>query len=291
MLEYCKYREYTIDLCYDLTLRCNLRCPYCYNLHKLDNKTSVNCEVFDKVIDQVNKLVNTHPEYNILFSLLGGEPLLLKDKVIEFIEKVDSSVTIFVNANLDYKVSHVNGLEKYPNVILNVSWHDSANQDRIKNNLLEYQGPMDVTIFITDENFDMMYDNSKWAAQHNIRYRVEPLRSMIDQEFLFTGFYSDRYNEMVANGKLAPPRQGFHMEDDIDLGLPPDKIRHVSKYYHTVCKIGQYSIMFDGEIRAACEYPFEDNIFNDDIDFTKSVYCRGYVCSCDAGSYKRLTAK
>jgi organic radical activating enzyme len=291
MLEYGKYREFVVDLTYDITLRCNLRCPYCYNLDILDNKTTVNEDVFNKVIDQVNRFVSNNPNYTLFFSLLGGEPLLVKDKCIEMIERIDPSVTIYVNANFDYKGSHVNGLEKYSNVILRVSWHDSADANRIKNNLLSYKGKTETTFFVTDSNFDAMYEHSIWAHKNNVPYKVESLRSMIDQEFLFTGFDTEKYKDMVSKGNLPMPRQGFHMEDETDLGLEPDQIRHVSKYYHTICKIGQYSIMFDGTVKSACGYPFVDHVNNESLDFTKSVYCNGYVCSCDAAFYKKLTKK
>ncbi|HBN84538.1 MAG TPA: hypothetical protein DDZ89_11905 [Clostridiales bacterium] len=65
-----------------LTENCNLNCDYCYEKHTHKQQT-MNSAMMDQVID----FCCDHAEEEIRFWLFGGEPLLVGDKVIEFIEK------------------------------------------------------------------------------------------------------------------------------------------------------------------------------------------------------------
>ena len=76
-----------IKLNYDITLACNNRCSYCYALDYLDNSKIINEEVFQNVIKYVNELENVY------LSILGGEPLLVYDKLIEFFGKIKCDYT------------------------------------------------------------------------------------------------------------------------------------------------------------------------------------------------------
>lgn len=288
MLEYNKHHQYYVDISYEITLKCNNRCSYCYNLAKLDNRTHVHEETFNHTIEQINKFVNEHPEYTVNVNLLGGEPLLVKEKVIELLERISNKVTVDIYANLNYKGSHLNGIEKYPNASVVCSWHESSDPDLIKENLLAYKGKIETSFFVSDANFDTMYEHAMWAAENGIFYRIESIRGP-KQEYLFTGFETEKYKTMFTLGRSMRINQGINKPDDLDLGLSKDQLRYVSRYYHTICKINQYSITYDGMVMAGCDYPYRSHI-SKGLEI-KEVYCPGYMCYCDTGAYKKLTKK
>lgn len=288
MLEYNKHHQFYIDISYEITLKCNNRCSYCYNLHNLDNKTYVHEETFNQTIEQINKFVSEHPEYTVNINLLGGEPLLVKEKVIEFLERIAGSVTVDIYANLNYKGSHLAGLEKYENATIICSWHESSDPDLIKTNLLNYKGKIETSFFVSDSNFDTMYEYALWAAENSIHYRIESIRAP-DQQYMFTGFESDKYKQIYTMGRSLRIDHGINKIDDMDIGLPRDQLRYVSRHFHTICKINQYSITYDGMVMAGCDYPYRSHI-SKGLQI-KEVYCPGYMCYCDTGAYKRLTKK
>lgn len=65
-----------------LTENCNLNCDYCYEKHS-HNKKMMSSEMMDRVID----FCCDNAEEEIRFWLFGGEPLLVADRVLEFIPK------------------------------------------------------------------------------------------------------------------------------------------------------------------------------------------------------------
>ncbi|GAA0125000.1 radical SAM/SPASM domain Clo7bot peptide maturase [Clostridium sp. CTA-19] len=70
------------------TLRCNMKCPYCYE--KKGHK-DMSSEVQEKLIDYISKYLKKHNEIkNLDVSWYGGEPLLVKDIIINLSEKLIS---------------------------------------------------------------------------------------------------------------------------------------------------------------------------------------------------------
>jgi len=74
--------EHRIKVIYiNMTLKCNLKCTYCYNANNPDAKKDdvLNMEALKRFIDQAAPMAQ--PTANLL--LVGGEPLLETDKVLE----------------------------------------------------------------------------------------------------------------------------------------------------------------------------------------------------------------
>lgn len=92
-------KKYNPTLC--LTHNCNLNCVYCYQQH--DKRTVMTLDTAKKVIDDV--LVSVPVDRNgIIFSLIGGEPLL-EFKLIKDIydyaidKKTDKEISFFATTN------------------------------------------------------------------------------------------------------------------------------------------------------------------------------------------------
>lgn len=288
LLHYNKHKAFQVDIGYEITLKCNNRCSYCYNLHSLDNRTTVHEPTFQSTIREINRFMEEQPEYEVRINLLGGEPLLVKNKVIEFLEKISPRALVDIYANLNYSGSHLKGLEKFENATIVCSWHESSDPERIKKNLLMYDGNKEISFFLTNNNFDTMYQHAQWAISHNLQFRVESVRD-VDNSYMFTNFSSERFHELHIKSRDIRRRCGIWKPDDTNVGLDEDSIRNISQVYHTVCKINQYIIKYNGEIGVSCGYPHRSHI--DDGIKIQEVYCNGYMCYCDTGSYKKLVRK
>lgn len=86
--------EYTCvrEVTFQITNECNLRCSYCYELHK--GKKVMSLEIGKKIVDLIyemyyqndaSKLINQSTKA-IILSFIGGEPLLYPDLIDEIVE-------------------------------------------------------------------------------------------------------------------------------------------------------------------------------------------------------------
>lgn len=295
LIQYNKHNEFLVEFNFEITLKCNNRCEYCYALDYLDNNTTINKDVFYETIKQINKFHRENPEYKIVVGVLGGEPLLVKKQLIEFIEALDDDIYIDVYANLNYKGTHLLGLEKYKNVKITCSWHVSSDPDFIKYNIENYPGQIEIAFFLNGENTKEMVEHVKWAYEKDIEYRVESIRDHNQQHYphAFQDYDSEEYkffhqtSREIRRGHFI--RRGEWQEEDTDLGLNPDEVRRVSSYFHTICKINQYHISFDGTVSPPCQYPGKYHI-SEGLQIVRT-YCKGWDCICESFAYKQLRPK
>lgn len=290
LIEFNPHRKETVWFGFEITLKCNNRCDYCYALDRLDNKTLTNDEVFYATIKALNDFVEEYPNFEVVVNLLGGEPLLVKDKCIEFIQSIPSSIKVEIYANLNYNGKHLKGLEVFDNVKIICSWHESSDADLIKSNLEMYTGSIEACIFATDNNWPEFYEHAKWCSERNILFRVESVREQPSNKYMFTQWHTDKYKEVYKLSRDVKKLYSIKDPiDDTDLGLDPDEIRLVPFIYHTLCSINQYNIRYTGEVISGCEYPYEKTI-QEGLEI-KEVYCKDYMCYCDTGAYKKLRKK
>lgn len=66
------------------TMRCNLDCIGCY-ARKYDRKDDLNLDIFDKVVSDGEEMGVS------LYTILGGEPLVAKDKILQICKKHNKS--------------------------------------------------------------------------------------------------------------------------------------------------------------------------------------------------------
>jgi sulfatase maturation enzyme AslB (radical SAM superfamily) len=174
-----------VKLHYDITLSCNNRCEYCYALEELDNSKLFDSDTFENFIDQCNKLgeqsESNEPEVHV--DILGGEPLLLLDKVFELIDRVKhNNFRIFSNFNFKNK-EKIEMLKNFvltsdKNIQIFVSVHESSNQEILKRNILYIKDLVEITLLLNDDNID--YNDPDWwkgadaldkALDHQLRSR------------------------------------------------------------------------------------------------------------------------
>ena len=296
MIEFNAHKKNQINIHYDIDLACNNRCEYCYKLDRLDNTKFINREVFDEVIKQINLLVDNHPEFKVNVYVVGGEPLLVVDEVIEFIDKVaseDVHVEIFSNLNFDKDSEQIQKIYEHSKVnkhfILMVTMHEYSNIEKVKQNILLCQDFTTVNFVLDDDNLERSYEKYKWLKENtNCDHCIEGI--VIDNEDTFTRYDDPMYIEMFESSD--------DFKDDDIIGdkrytyteSRQNDFLNISKQYYTICQLSQVNIDYDGNLSVICTYPYEGGHVSRGIK-VKEVFCNKYECVCTTDAYKKLMRK
>lgn len=283
MIELNKDREFLFEFSYDMTLKCNNRCPYCNVVNMLDNTSVIDEDVYNETIKQVNLFVEKYPEYRFRFWISGGEPFLVMDKVHELIERLDDSIDYIVHSNMNYNYSVVEPILRYNNVQVMVSWHLYSKIDRVKRNVLEHRdrgGNVIIRFLIEDNIQDTIYDDARWARDNGIPYVVDSIRSAEHQLGMFTGHDKPEYKELIAGGD--------YVYETVD-GMDAEEMKHITSKYYLVCKANQRNLEFDGHVKTKCGYG-ESKPIGEGIEPLK-VFCKDKTCYYNIFNYKKLTMK
>ena len=64
MIHFNRFMKNKLIYSYDITMRCNLRCSYCYATDILDNKKSGDVAVADKVVQAFKDYKENYPTHN-----------------------------------------------------------------------------------------------------------------------------------------------------------------------------------------------------------------------------------
>lgn len=76
------------DITFIVTEDCNLRCKYCYQVHK-NNKKNMDLETAKKAVDHILDHPEIYSAKSVVWEFIGGEPLLqvdLIDKIMDYIK-------------------------------------------------------------------------------------------------------------------------------------------------------------------------------------------------------------
>ena len=294
MLEMNKLNKNSINIHFDIDLACNTRCSYCYKLDELDNTKLVNREVLDYTIAAINKLKVEKPNYKINITILGGEPLLVVDEVIEFIKKVYSegiTIQILSNLNFDAKSPNLQKIlefyKKFPNFQIYLSWHKSCDEQQIKQNILLFQDLLVVTFLLENNNLQEIYNDMKWLTENtNIIFGIENIRSKND-ESLFDLYDDYRYREIISKSDST---DGVNIIGDTTYSNIESKklnLLNISKQYYTICQLSEICIDWHGNIQTVCTYPYNGGHIKNGIEII-DVFCNKYSCRCITNTYKKL---
>ena len=290
-----KHNEDLVVISIDITLACNNRCEYCYALSYLDNKKLINDEVFYDSIKSINEFKKNYPNKKLKIDILGGDPLLVIDRVAEFIENTyseDIFYTIFTNLNYNTNSNSLKQvkelLQKYKNIMLNISWHKSSKQENLKNNIIELDSLNILIIFlIKDSNFEEIYNDMLWLRKNtNSNYDLEFLRdkNSISELTDFNNYY---YKELKKysfdnNYKNMLDDREYLISEILEMGL-----LDVAKKFKTICKLSQLKIDYDGNLKVICSNPIVLGNIKDGI-IIKDILCNKYSCLCSTNNFKKL---
>ena len=299
MQHFNKQNEFLYQIHYDISLACNNRCTYCYQLDNLDNSKLFDEVVFYKTINSILEFRTKNPEYKIDVFLKGGEPLLLMNRVIEFTEAVSDSMTqvnIFTNFNFKPGGTKITALKEFfdrQHFYIMCSVHDVSNLDWVKQNIKLFKRDtkdrVDVSILSSDANVEFTTSFADWMLTEYGKgsYNISEIKS--------TTHYT---NDSDTDERLKPYIEDSDQFDDIanidGRWYSPEETRaldfkNISKQYFTVCKINAASIRYDGVIKPLCSHPYTSHI-DKGIEVV-NVFCNGYTCTCEMDSYKQLKGK
>ena len=286
-------REWDIHICYDITLACNNRCEYCYILDDLDNKKKWNEEAFQ----QFKTALAALEDYRIRVTLVGGEPLVIHDRLHRVKELPIDSLEIISNLNFpkkNFETILKNVLDVSPN-LLAVSWHPSSKLDDVRRNTLRAkEAGLNVLVsFLLDkDNLDDIWDEAHWAMDNDIWFVVDIIQD--DGIDRFTDTKNEKYIKLLQVSQRLP--EELQLIDPLTVTIDDQTynqvdmmlldMKEISKRYYTQCKLTALDVHFDGSIDVQCEHPHSGHV-KDGIDI-QSVLCNEYKCDKNVTTYKKL---
>jgi hypothetical protein len=249
--------------------------------------------VFDEVVKQINILSQDNPHYKVSVYVVGGEPLLVVDNVIEFIDSVatdDVQIEVFSNLNFDMDNDCIKKIYEYnkvnKNFSLMVTMHDCSDVERVKRNILLCKDFTTVNFILNNDNLEDEYEKFLWLKENTgCNYCIEDM--VVGGVNIFTRYDDPMFIEMF-NGS------DDFMDDDIvgDQRYTYVESRrkdflNISKQYHTICQLSQVNIDYDGNLSIICMYPYKGGHISDGIE-VREVYCNKHSCGCTTDAYKKL---
>lgn len=271
-----------ISIDYDITRACNNRCSYCCEMNYLDNTQKFNAEVFEQVISSINLYKH---KGKISVSLLGGDPLVIPERVQEFVQRISADVNVYSNLNYPPDSKHIN-LVKDLDCTFTVSWHDSSNSDFVKENIIILKGKITPILMLRPENLDEMLENSKWLMKRDILYKVQFIRNELNT--VQANFEDQRVQEIFA-GSVKNTVDTIDNETFNEIESLQADLMNIATRYKVLCRLYMCRIKYDGKIETLCNNPTDYGNIKDGLNF-KEVMCFGCNCLCDTRNYKRILA-
>lgn len=292
MIELNKNNKKNFWITFTMTKTCNLRCPYCCAIDRLDNTKLDNFEVRDQFIEELKRLKIVYPDYNINLNLYGGEPLL-SSNLFEFIDeckKYTSYINIFSNFSMkikeDYKIKLYEYLENKIIGTILVSIHDSANKNKLKENILMFKEFITINLLVDKGNskdIDNKYIWMKWLIENGVKYEYSTITS--GKEYVDIVFSEDNYkiDEIIKNSQnkihLLQVDNSYICHTEFDkLGY-----KQAPKFFLVKCHLTLFRITFEGMIESFCAAnpkilkPLSEGI--DKVD----VICSNNYGGCECG--------
>lgn len=201
----------TLNIILSITQSCNLRCSYCSQNNAKDNMV-ISFEVLDNTIEYIKNRVKKQKYEFLSICFFGGEPLLAKDKILYFKEKVEN---IFCTENIIYSIitngtlldnEFLSHFEKI-SVKVTLSEKDSHDKYRIFNNLM---GSYDLIVknLHNIEEYFLQHTGSKLVIRYNVDNEINDFYkflNFIKQNFKFINYielspvYNFSFNKSINN--------------------------------------------------------------------------------------------
>jgi hypothetical protein len=276
---------------YDITYRCNLRCEYCYVLHKLDNKLTGNKFIATIVLLKLKRFLSENKDKTVEFDILGGEPLSYKG-LTEYVHKLEDIRLEYNNLKIITITTHgvfptppnFNDIGYNNNISFQVSYHNYSNNIKLlKENLLKFLRITDLvtlTIHLYDDKLRIqeIRDIIEFCNSNHIHTCTIDINDLgNDFKMVNNSVFSEISdltsldnikNYQVGNTEMT--RKNIH---DINW------IKGTMKY----CNLSCFNIDYYGDITADCNYTLDrKNITTSNIELYK-VYCKHISCMGGSG--------
>jgi sulfatase maturation enzyme AslB (radical SAM superfamily) len=252
--------------------------------------------MFEKVVSEIVRFKDAHPEYQFDISLLGGEPLLVADRSIEFFKRLqDNRTELSITTNFNFKPNgtKIKKLQKYfeeAPFIITCSVHESSNLDWLKENIKTFKRAavdyVDVSLLVNHDNVDLMQSFADWLIDlyGPMSYTMADIRNPNKES---TVDFSDPKMQRLLQSSNTTEREVTIGDVTYSAAEAIERdFKNISSQYYTVCKINSLNIGYDGRMRTACGYPYTQPI-EKGLEVLE-VFCNKYTCYCNTISYKKL---
>lgn len=186
----------TLELTIIVTDDCNFKCKYCYQEHR--SCSEIKNEVLDGILNYIEKYGSLYRKIKI--NWFGGEPLLVKDKIVSFMKKCrEICVTInrpligFMSTN-GYNLSLDTFIELINCNI--VFFQVTLDGNRATHNRLRPHKD------IPDSSFDVIFSNLKSICSLKRFYRITIRINLTKSAVKSIIEYAQMANFMVGNHKF-----------------------------------------------------------------------------------------
>ena len=281
---------------YDMTLACNNRCPYCFKLSELDNDKFFNEKIYNATL---NALINFKDKtnYKITVDLIGGDSLMIVDKAIYFMNKLEENnieSVLFTNFNFEKNSDQIKNIIEYcdthKRIMLNISWHQSSNQTYMKENLKLIKDDSIILFVLSETNINFVYDSILWLKNNTkLNYVVEFIRDNYESKE-FTKFDNEKVKYILENSYNSTSKENTNILDneifDVEKSKKYDLV-NIAKQNHVICQLSQLRIDYYGNISSTCGYHFDGGNIINGIPEIKNVYCNN-SCICGTFNYKKI---
>jgi len=307
MIKFNEFMKDKIIFSYEISLACNLRCSYCYELKFLDNKKTHNSEIANLVIEKLTEFKKENPNIELELDLLGGDPLMAPN-LIEFVTELSKiDIVIWIVTNLTFskeRVEEVGKLLELPNVGISATWHDNINDDVFKENVLvlkkyakkrtiqvkdhwmEYNFYISFVLF--NENKDML-KRANWALDNGIMYGVTHFYDKQKRfqtydswnkstKFVFDNSVNAKYDLILGDKKLTPQEY-----QELEL-------YQIAEKNNVVCEPLNFNISYFGDVNLSCQMKNKKTHLYNIRDGLKRfrLFCPGGDCYCSEFGYKEI---
>jgi len=311
MILFNSYMKNKLIYSYDITMRCNLRCSYCYAFDSLDNKKGGNREVAKKVIQAFKDFKEKYPNHMIELDLLGGDPLVAEN-IWDFLDEflpIGYDLWIVTNLLMGNKTltKAKEYLNKYKNLGICATWHNEIDDNKFKENLLFFKDsirPFDskvdevtysnfVASFVLFNGNKGMYEKAKFLTENGIDYGITIL---YDDQMLYRSETKEEWTEetkWVWRNSTNYRKTRWEWDNKlITLDEFEDrKLYQISHHYNLVCYPNNWHIRYDGEIYNSCNYEPRIRKHIDDGIHPVRLYCKDMDCKCSVTACKEVYSK
>lgn len=139
-----------------LTTKCNKSCDFCYM--RYNNVSTSDINTIKSIIDTIDHLI-----------IIGGEPLLEKDRIFHILDMCKSVNEITITTNGSYLTrDFMNKVSYYTNTFIQVSIYDYMTAFKISSILSDDDTRVIIHYVLSDNNIDIFRQTHKMFNKHKI---------------------------------------------------------------------------------------------------------------------------
>ncbi len=307
MIKFNEYMKNKIIFSYEISLACNLRCSYCYELKLLDNKKTHDDSVAALVIEKLKEFKEQNPDMELELDLLGGDPLMAPN-LVEFVtelSKIDMKIWIVTNLTFpEQRIEEIGKLLEFQNVGISITWHDKIDEDIFKRNVLflkKYMRRMPGEIkekwlqtnmmisFVLFDGNEKMFERANWAINNNIPYSITQLYN--DGKRAQTQESWNNKTKFVFDNSLNNSHLYYLNDKEISSNeFQNKKLYQIPQQYRTICEPLNFNISYYGYVNFSCQMKNKKDHQYHIKDGLKKfrLFCNSGDCYCSEYGYKEL---